>query len=329
MPNPVRNDVHVDSILTNLSVGWMAQDVTYIADKVFPTVSVAKQSGKYFIYDRGDFFRAEMERRGPGTESAGGGYRVAQDSYFAEVWALHKDVADQDRANTDDPLDQDRDATQYLTQQALIRKEKQWVSKYFTTGIWTNDQTGVAAGPAANQFVQWNASASTPLVDLRAQILAVTLRTGYRPNTAVFGAQTWNALADNTSLISRVQYTQGTFFGPELIATALGLDKVYVAYGIENTAAETSAASPQTFTGSFIAGKAAWVGYVAPSPGLQQPSAGYSFAWTGLEGSNAMGGAVSRFRMEQLKSERLELEMAFDMKVIAADLGAFFTAAVA
>lgn len=329
MPNPVRNDVHVDSILTNLSVGWAQNDSTYIADRVFPIVPVQKQGGRYFVYDRGDFLRAEMERRGPGTESAGGGYRVAQDTYFADVWALHKDVADQDRVNTDDPLDMDRDAAAYLTTQALIRKEKQWVSKYFTTGVWTGDQTGVAAGPAANQFVQWNGSASTPLVDIRAQIVAIQARTGFRPNTLVLGAQTWNALADNTSIADRIKYSERAFPGPEILTAALGIQNVYVAGGVENTAAETNAGSPQPFTGAFIAGKGAWLGYVAPNPGLQQPSAGYTFAWTGLEGANAMGGAISRFRMDPIKSDRIEIEMAFDMKVIAADLGTYFATAVA
>jgi hypothetical protein len=329
VPNPVRNEVHVDAILTNLSVGWMLGANNYLADQVFPVVPVAKQGGRYFVYDRGDFFRAEMERRGPGTESAGGGYRVAQDTYFADVWALHKDIADQDRANTDDPLDQDRDAASYLTQQALIRKEKQWVSKYFTTGVWTNDQTGVGAAPGANQFLQWNVSTSTPLADLRAQIIAVAKRTGYKPNTLVLGAETWNALADNASLVDRIKYTERAFIGPDILSAALGLDRVLIGNGIENTAAETNAASPQTFTGAFIAGKSAWLGYVAPAPSLQTPSAGYTFAWTGLEGANAMGGAVSKFRMDSLKSDRVEIEVAFDMKVVAADLGAFFATAVA
>lgn len=329
MPNPVRNDVHVDSILTNLSVGWMTDDQSYIADRVFPVVPVTKQGGRYFVYDRGDFYRAEMERRGPGTESAGGGYRVAQDTYFADVWALHKDVADQDRVNTDDPLNMDRDAASYLTQQALIRKEKQWVSKYFTTSVWTGDQTGVAAGPAANQFLQWNAALSTPLVDIRAQRLAIAKRTGYTPNTLVLGAETWNALADNASVADRIKYSERAFFGPELLSAALGIPRIFIASGIENTAAETSAGSPQPFTGAFIAGKGAWLGYVAPSPSLQTPSAGYTFAWTGLEGANAMGGAISKFRMDMIKSDRVEIEMAFDMKVIAADLGTYFATAVA
>jgi hypothetical protein len=59
------------------------------------------------------------------------------------------------------------------------------------------------------------------------------------------------------------------------------------------------------------------------------PSAGYTFSWTGLLGSGAEGGRISKFRMEHLKADRIELEQAFDLKLVAADLGYFFNTVVA
>jgi hypothetical protein len=58
------------------------------------------------------------------------------------------------------------------------------------------------------------------------------------------------------------------------------------------------------------------------------PSAGYTFTWSGLLGSNVLGTRISRFRMEHLKSDRIEIEQAFDHKKVAADLGGFFLNAV-
>ena len=60
-------------------------------------------------------------------------------TYAAEVYALHKDIGDQTRANADDPLDMDMDATRFLTQQMLIRQEVEWASAAFNTGIWGTD----------------------------------------------------------------------------------------------------------------------------------------------------------------------------------------------
>jgi len=38
--------------------------------------------------------------------------------------------------------------------------------------------------------------------------------------------------------------------------------------------------------------------------------------------------AINRFRMQQLKSDRLEIEMAYVHKVIASDLGYFINGAI-
>src|ERR1035441_425628 len=119
MPQPTLGDVHINRPLTMLSVGYQQDAADFIADKVSPGVSVPNKSDLYFKYNLGDFFRNSMQKRAPGTEAAGGGYKVSTGTYTAEVWALRKDIDDQIRANTDAPLNADRDAVLWLTQQAL------------------------------------------------------------------------------------------------------------------------------------------------------------------------------------------------------------------
>lgn len=324
MPQPTKGDVHVDSLLTNISVGFMQTAEDFVADRVFPIVPVGKQSDRYTVYDRSFWYRSEMKERAPGTESAGAGYAVdTTPTYYAPIWALHKDIDDPTRANTDAPMDADVDATRFLSQQALIRKDKLWVEKYFTTSLWTGDQTGVGAAPGANQFLQFNVSGSTPFQTIRTQRTVIKKRTGYWPNKLVMGAEVWAILADHTDLLDRIKHTQKGIATPELIAEALELDEVLIASGVENTGAEGAAASY-----SFLAGKAMLLVYAAPAPSLFEPSGGYTFSWTGLLGANSLGGRVKNFRMEHLESDRVEIEMAFDQKLVAADMGVFFTAAV-
>lgn len=117
---PTRGDVHVDRPLTNISVAFMQGAENFIADRVFPVIPVAKQSDRYFTYDRGMFNRDEMQLRAPGSESAGASYTLSTDSYNADVWALHKDVADQVRANADTPLQLDREATEFLDRKSVV-----------------------------------------------------------------------------------------------------------------------------------------------------------------------------------------------------------------
>src|SRR5947208_424509 len=117
MPNPTLSDVHVNTPLTNISIAYQNNIGGFIADRVFPAIAVPKQSGLYYRYARDDWYRSEALLRAPGTESAGGGYRLDTDTYFAHVYAVHKDVDEQIAANADDAIDMDRDATQWVTNQ--------------------------------------------------------------------------------------------------------------------------------------------------------------------------------------------------------------------
>jgi hypothetical protein len=324
MPQPTKQEVHVDAILTGMSVGFMQSAEDFVADQVFPVLPVAKQTNKYFVYDRSFWYRSEMEKRAPASESAGGGWKLSTDSYSADVWALHHDVDNQTLANYDEPLDARTEATDWLTQQALITKDKDWVASFFTTGKWTGDQTGVAAAPGANQFIQFDQSASKPFATIRAQMLAVKLRTGIWPNVLVMGAQVWSILADHADLLDRIKYTEKGVVTPDLIAAALDVDRVVIAAGVENTAEEGLAASY-----AFLAGKHMLLAHAAPRPGLRVPSAGYTFTWTGLEGAGAFGNTIATIDAPLIKSERFEIEIAFDQKLVAADLGVFFSGAVA
>ena len=90
-----------------------------------------------------------MQRRAPGTPAASVGYRLDNTpTYFADVWGEAKPIPDQLRGNADAVLNLDRDVAEFLTQQALIRREKIFAANLFTTGKWNTDMTGVAAGPA-------------------------------------------------------------------------------------------------------------------------------------------------------------------------------------
>ena len=59
--------------------------------------------------------------------------------------------------------------------------------------------------------------------------------------------------------------------------------------------------------------------YVAPNPGLMEPSHGYTFRWTpaGLPGPLA----VERYSNQRQKTESVEVHMFQDEKVTGTDLG--------
>lgn len=326
--SPSRSDVHVNRPLTNLSVAFAQDAEGFIAARAFPVVPVQKQSDRYFLYPRGDFNRDEMRARAPGTESAGGTYAVDNTpSYSCTSFAYHKDVPDEIRDNADEPMNLDREATDYLTLKFLIRREKLWASTFFATSIWTTQVTGVAAAPGAGQFLQWNDPASTPIEDIRLGRTTTKLVGGLRPNKLVVGSYVYDKLVDHPDIVGRLD--RGQTQGPakanlDSLAALFDLKEVLVMDAIENTAVKGA-----TESNAFIGGKHALLIYAAERPGIMTPTAGYTFSWTGRFGASALSSRIKRLRADLLASDRLEIEAAFVPKLISADLGYFFASAVA
>ena len=316
MAQPTSSDVHVDAILTNISVAYIQDQKAYIANQVFPTIPVEKQSDKYFLYSKGDWFRDEAQKRAPATESVGSGYSLSTSTYSADVYAFHKDVDDQVRANADSPLNVDRDATEFVTQRMLMRQEIQWTTDFFSTSIWATDAT------PANLWSDY--TASDPIGDVETGKSTILNSTGYLPNTLVLGYDVFRQLRHHPDIVDRVKYTSAENVTEDILARFFGVDRILIARAIRNTANEGAANSF-----SSIAGKNAALYYVAPTPGLLTPSAGYSFAWRGVSDGMGANVGITRFRMPELRADRVEAQMAWDNKVIATDLGYFFPSCVA
>lgn len=321
MPQPSKSDVHVNAPLTNISVAFLQDQSDFIATKVFPNVPVKKQSDRYFSYPKGQWFRSDAQTRGLSQESAGSGYDVDNTpNYYCDVKALHKDIDDQIRANEDTPLSSDRDGAEFVTRGLMIKREKDWASKYFTTSVWVGSTTGGDITPGT----LWSASGSTPIKDIRTQMTSVKRKTGFKPKTLTLAEPVWDILQDNSDFLDRISIAQRKIVTAELLAAVLGLDNVYIAGAVENTANEGA-----TPTMAFMFGKDALLTYAPTRPSLMHPSAGYTFSWTGYLGASADGMRMLRFRMQHLKSDRIEGEMAYDQKVVADELGVFFNNVIA
>lgn len=318
---PKVQDAHIDRALTNMSVAYMQDASNYIADKVFPIVPVKRQADLYYIYNTGDFLRDEAKVRGAIGESAGSDYDLDTDTYYCKKHAFHKDVAPDDRINYDEPLDADKDAQLFVSQKMLIRREMEWATKFFKTGVWGSEVAGKASAPGAGEAIYWNLDTSNPIADITGEAVKMASKTGYRPNTLVLSPYVFNALKNHPDVLDRVKYTETGIVTTSLLASLFEVSNVYVAWAVVNSAAKGS-----TDSIDFIMGKNALLCYSNPTPSLRTPSAGYIFAWTGLEGAGAYGNRIVRIPMDMLGLgvERIEGEIAFDAKKVGADLGVFF-----
>ena len=322
MPNPTKANIHVNRPLTNISIAYIQKAESFVAGQVFPVVKVVKQSDRYFVYLKEDWFRDEAMKRVQGSESAGGGYEIDNTpNYFCETWAYHKDVTEEDRANSDSPLTPDRDAAEFTTQKCLIKREVEWVTRFFATGLWTYQRAGAAAAVAGTSVVYWSTAGSTPIQDVDIAKIGMQSITGFKPNVMVVSPYVHMHLRNHADVLDRIKYTQRGIVTKELLASLFEVDKYLVAEGVKNSAAK--GADEDT---DFIAGKHCLLAYAAPRPSIKMPTAGYTFAWTGLVGGQALGHRINKIPMDWLGigTKRIEAEMAFDLKLVAADLGSFF-----
>lgn len=313
MSQPTRSQVHVNRPLTQMSIAYLQSESMFVAGKVFPVIPVQKQSDRYFVYTKGDWFRDDVKKRAPGSESAGGGFAIDNTpSYFADVYSLHKDVDDQTRQNADVPLDMDRDATRYVTQKHLLKREKVFVSNYMKTGVWGSDPVPT---------VKWDAAGSHPIVDVENYKNTVHTATGFRPNTIVMTRDVFTTLKNHADVIDRFKYTSARVLTPEILAALFELEKFLIVDAVENTALEG-----KTDSMDFIVKNCALLCYSNPAPSILQPSAGYTFQWVGLYGAGNNLAVIKKFRMEEKESDRIEGSMAWDQKLVGSDLGVFINA---
>jgi len=324
MGQPAASSVHVNAPLTNILVSYFNRPGTLVSLQAFPMVPVRHMTDKYFVFDKAGLLRSHAQKRAPGAAAAVSGVDVSTATYTCLREALAVRINDPQRANADDPLDLERQAVEFIGAQIALAVEADFASTVFTTSTWTGSSTAsdLTASPT------WDDSASTPIEDVRLQSDSILEKNGVAPNTLVLGASTFRRLIDHPDIIDRVKYGQvpgaPAMASEQILAALLGLDRVLVARATKNTALEGVAGSYDFVLSQLKA----LLMYVAPSPAIMAPSAGYTMAWNDGDRTNGVEG-VKRYRDEEYESDVIEGGFWFDHEVVAGSLGAFWTSAVA
>lgn len=321
-----QSQVHIDEALTDFSLAFMQASDKFVAWRVFPNVNVTHQSNKYWTFPRQYFFTEGFRKKAPGTR--GGRVTLAVDStptYFCDVWSEEAAVEHQIKANADRMIDPESLATQMLTMHSMIKLEKDWVSTFFQSGVWTTERTGVSGSPTAGTEVRiWDDyTNSDPLQDIEALKVEQEELTGYAPNKLVIGRRVWKSLRNHPDILDRVKYGQTAGRPAEVsrqaVAALMELDEILVCSAIHNTARAN--ATPDY---SFIAGNHALLTYAPATVGWAQPVSGVKFSWDQeAPGTNEQGGYIRSWYDVATETTFQELKMAYDQKVVSADLSVF------
>ena len=326
MPLLTPSNVHIDQPLSNLTLAYVQEQTNFIADKVFPTVGVQKQSDKYYIYDRANMNRAgDVQKLAPRTEVNRIGQSISNDSYFADVYGLGMDFDEQTLSNEDAMLDIRSAGATTLVNRLLIHREEQFAASFFAAGIWGTDAT------PANLWSDY--TNSTPIRDVTTARRTMQLKSGgFKPNTMVIGKEVRDILINHPDILARLNggatVTNTALITDAKLAEIFEVENFYVMEAVKNTGAEGLAES-----NAFIGGKNALLVHTPRTAGLMTPAAGLTFAWNNVPGVSNLGVTVESFSDDALKrqqvAEHIQVKMSYDMKVVGADLGYFFEAVIA
>jgi hypothetical protein len=339
MPQPFLQQVHVQAALTQIATAYIQDQTHYVADQVFANVPVEHQTDKYFAFSKDDFYRDEAQERADTAESVGGGFNLdSSKSYSANVWAYHKDLGGQTRRNADPAVNMDIATTRFCMQKLLIKRDRIFMQKFLTNGVWGTDVTGTAGGtPGSGAPAFWNDDANgDPYTDIATAQTTILQNTGFEINCGLLAFPVYQGLRKHPLVVDRIKYTtraDASKITPDLLAASFDVDRIVVSKAVYATGSEQAvggAGSVTAQTYNFVASKDALFVHAAPQPGIMIPSAGYIFPWSGFTGINTMGIRVAQIPMPWLGLEtiRTEGEMAFDMLVIGADLGYHFSGIV-
>jgi hypothetical protein len=307
-------DIHVDTPLSNLSTAFMQDQSEYIASKWFPIVNVSQISGNYFKYALRTFFESPSKKWTPGSKMPGGVIDMdTKGTYSCQFRGYEFPLPAHLAAAQDSMVNLERAITEKVTRALLLDQEIQISSDFFVTGKWT-EYTGASSG----SYTYWDDYAnSDPLENIKYAKLQTKAGSGMTPNTLVINEQVYEALRLHPQMKEIYKYTQPAIMTEDLIARAVGLDKMHVGKAIYMSSVEGA-----TDALSYVWARSAWVGYVAPQVGLMTPTAGAIFSYTGMTGGYSP--AIERIPDRRTHADYFQGYTCYDDQLVSTLLGRMF-----
>lgn len=263
----VQQDVVVDPALSNVSIKYTND--TFIADLVLPMVKVAKQTGKYYIYDKSNL-RIDKTVRAAGSGANEIDFGVAPTGTFAcDDHALKGLVADEIQDQADAALNPLVDETETVTEKLMLDRENNAAALLTSTANLTQNTT--LSGTS-----QWSDYLnSDPIGDVRLARTTVHQNTFKKPNTLIMSKQVWDIIVEHPAIIERIKYSQLGVVSKELLARVFQVEQIIVGEAGNNTAVEG-----QTDVLAYIWGKHAIVAYINPKVSIKMLTLGVTFTYS-------------------------------------------------
>lgn len=314
--------------LSNMSLAYYQDASLYVAKNLFPIVPVQLSTAYYYEFNKADLARDNVARKPEMGKVNPAIVGHSEKSYACKVDQIIRGIdqiaqLNYTRSNTPASIDPRRSLARFMAEQMNIHQDIIFAQSFFREDVWDNTWTGSTThDSSAKTFIKFNDGNSDPLT-LFDELKTLIAQNGRRrANRLGLGINAWNALKQNAAILDRISggATAGNpaIVTEQLVAQMLGIEKVVVFQSTFNKAGFGDEADMD-----FICDpNSALLCYTTSAPAIDEPSAGYIFAWDMLGNGNYFP-TMTWLGENGTHTEFMEGLMAVDMKKTADDLAIF------
>ena len=315
--------------LTNMALAYYQNASNYFAKAIFPICRVNLSSDAYYIFDKEDLLRDNWQRKPAYGKVMPAVVSEHTDTYTCKVDQMIMgidSIRETDLKRRQGPAlarDPRQQRTKTIAEQANIHQDRLFAEKFFKSGVWGNEWTGVdSTTTTGKQFIKFSNGNSDPIQFIADQKMAMHQQTGRTPNKLAIGANVFNTLRSHEAILERVKFG-GTTANPanvtkNVLAQLFEVEELVVMMSIHNQAKQ-GADADMAFIGDP---NGLLLAYATNTPSVEEPSAGYIFTWDMLGDGQIL--PIRNYPGENgTDSEYIDGLMAYDMKKTADDLAVY------
>jgi hypothetical protein len=314
------SDVHVGGLRRELSIAYSNDRAFLAGDAIAPLCPVNKSTDLYPEFSRADWMRIQMELGTDEDPAPRMSFGVSTSTYACKKYHGKAFLSDEKRTEADDEFELDKAYIEFVTDQALLKREKVIADAYWTTSVWGTDYT---------PSTKWSSSSSDPFGELRTGCRTIQTAIGRWPTDLVLGSDVADTLADHADVLDRIKGgakpSDPANMRLEHLASALGLQRVTVAEATYNTA---GAGATVSMSQLFDPHDALLI-YRPAKPMKFTPSGAYTFCWTPFDSVQGESVAIKTWRTDDPEGEYFRGALHVDPKITASAAGYFFDEATA
>ena len=266
MPEP--QNLHVDAILTNLSIQY--RNEKSIWRNVLPIIKVGKRSDLFWVYNKEDSYRPVDDTIKPKAMPNEADWGVSQDNYSVKDHGLGDWLDQESIDNADTPLRPEATTNDFLNNNLDLQQELRVAALVFNANSYPAGNKAQLSGTG-----QWGGAADDPITNIETAIEGCFIRA----NTLVFGVDAWIKFRKLPEILDAVKSSTRYQGSPGGLATPAEVSGLFEVPNIcIGRMRYISSKRGQTNTFVRVWGKHCSALYIDPSPSIETITFGATFS---------------------------------------------------